>query len=254
VIAFVARALQFGSCIVERFSHRERRFLASPLQAAAVLEEACRHLHLAVYDPDRPIAYARTLYLSAPGPAAIGAPTRLRIRQYAAAVGVDEPAQVTTSYLESKHRDGEQRHKVRVRMPAAVLVDVIEGRGANGWHARLDAIPELREVLPGLVSGQLAPRVLTWYRRISLAGAGLRMTMDEGVAFSPPEVPADDGAPAAPRTLARVMPGIIIEVKSSADLPAWLASHLGGLPPGPSSKFEAGVAALEGSGEQRQVA
>jgi VTC domain-containing protein len=236
---------------VERFSHRERRFLATGGQAASIRESALRNLHLAVYDPDRPLAYARTLYLDGP---AVDPGTRLRIRQYAAASQPGEPARATCSYLEYKRHDGEQRHKVRVTAPAHALSDLLAGRMIEDWRARLHLVPELRDVVPALLRGALAPRLTTWYRRVTLAGSGLRMTLDQQVGFSLPEPPAAEGAAAAPGEMFAQLPGVIVEIKSAGDLPAWLAHAVACLPPAPRSKFEAGLAALGEPGGARRVA
>ncbi len=246
----VAHALQLCRGNVERFSHRERRFLATLAQAASVLDGAARHLHLAVYDTDRPVAYARTLYLDGPG---LTDGSRLRIRQYAAAAGADAPV-VTSSYLEYKRRHGEQRDKVRVTAPAAALADLLAGRNRDDWRARLRVVPELRDVVDGLAARTLEPRLMTWYRRLSLAGTGIRMTMDHDVTFSLPEPLCGGGSRAEPERAYGRLAGVLIEVKSAEELPGWLVERTHALAEAPPSKFEAGMAALADLDDRRQVA
>jgi len=232
---------------------REHRFVLARPQAEAFMAAASRHLHLDVYDPSNPVCYARTTYFdsdegdylrSCAGPIA----RRARLREYAGASSLDAPVTLTgVCFLEYKESAGAERTKVRWRAPADVMASVVVGRAlARRWQAQLDAHAVLADIAARIRRGQLAPRLVTWYRRVSLSARGVRVTMDEGVALCRPSAAAGDrAAQPAPRAVVGTVNGRIVEVKITGEPPAWLAAAMAPLPAAEGfSKFRAGMAAM----------
>jgi hypothetical protein len=215
----------------------EYRFLLDGGALARVVAAASDRLEEVIYDPTRPVAWARTTYLDTPDErylrtSAGGSRLRVRLRQYAAAADYDDPPRAAAgTWLEVKRSAGLERRKVRVRMSE----------------------PEIAAVL----RGGLAPQVTTWYRRRSFAGHGLRLTVDQDIAFCRPSLPVAAGALAEPGDLLAREVRAVLEVKSAGGqgLPEWLFDALAALPADAGySKLRAAVAARDGEGDPRPAA
>lgn len=213
-------------------------------------------LELDVYDAERPVAYSRTTYLDTDqqdfyrscqeGPVA----RRLRIREYAAAARLDELPELTgMPFLEYKESSGARRRKARFAAPPDVITALIDGKELpDVWHRQLAQEPEIQAFEAAFREQLLAPRMTTWYRRVSLSAPGVRVTLDEGIWFCPPVRPGNAGEPATPELAAAGGPGRIVEVKVQDQAPPWLVEAMDGLTESTHfSKFVAGTATLRSS-------
>jgi hypothetical protein len=231
-------------------SELEHKFLVDRAAARRILRASRPYLKVEVYDPARPIAYARTIYLDTADGRYLRsceqrARVRLRLRQYAAAVDlVDPPLVSSETWLELKQTAGVERDKVRIAMSAAQALELITGRVGDEIAGRLAAEPLFAAVLGDLRAGLLAPAATTWYRRLSLAGDDLRLTFDEAIAFCRPSYPVGDGEPAEPSGTVGRERRTVVELKTRSATPRWLAAAFGGLRPAPLySKFRAAMVA-----------
>jgi hypothetical protein len=236
------------------FEH-ERRFVLSKGQAEEFLAVVSTRTAQNVYDELRPIAYTRTTYLdtddlayhrSSTGPVA----RRLRIREYAGARALGEPPVLTgICFLEHKETAGLLRTKARFAAPPEVVAQMVDRQGEidgawQGWLAQIQAFQVIQQELR---EGRLAPRLTTWYRRVSLTGeAGrVRITLDEGIAFCRPTTIGRAGDPAAPTEVVERFPNQLVEIKYHGDAPGWLTQATGGLAEAARfSKFQVGMTAL----------
>jgi hypothetical protein len=236
---------------VEFGNGREHKFLIDRQAARQMLQAARAHLEVEVYDPERPIAYARTIYLDAPDGRYLRsserrARLRLRLRQYASAPDLVEPPIISSAtWLELKRTAGVERHKVRIAMSAEHAIELASGRLPQAIAGQLAAEHRFAVVCQELQSGLLAPAATTWYRRLSLVGDGVRVTFDEAIAFCPPSHPVPPGELAEPSgTLARER-RTIVELKTVGPIPSALAGAVARLPPAPEySKFHAAMACV----------
>ena len=210
----------------------EHRYLVDPRAVSRVLRALAGRMEEVVYDPRRPVAWSRTTYLDTPDErylAASQAGTRLRVRlrQYASATDEGTPALLSPGvWLEIKRSAGLARHKVRVRLSGEEAAAVLQG---------------------GLV-----PQVTTWYRRRSFATDGVRLTVDQEIAFSSPVLPGDAGAPAEPHHVLGRETNAVLEIKSVPPLPGWLGEAIAELPGASGySKLRAAVLARDGEGDPR---
>jgi len=229
----------------------ERRFLVDRAQAEAFVAAASPHLVREVYDPDRPLAYAKTLYYdtddgryfaTASGPIL----RRLRLRQYAAArTGSDVPVVTGPAFLELKESRGASRAKVRLQAPVEVLGELIARRGEapRDWRKRLQSLRDYEVLRTCLEERPVMPRISTWYRRMSFSSddGRVRITIDEGVAFSAPTSPTGLGEPIEAGQAIEVMKERVLEVKHDGDAPAWLRECEGLYEPTGFSKFRRGM-------------
>lgn len=227
----------------------EHKFLIDRGTARKVLRAARAYLELEVYDPGRPIAYARTVYLDTPDGRYLRSTdqrsrVRLRMRQYASAPDLVEPPVVSSpTWLELKRTAGLERRKIRIAMSAEQAIDLAAGRMSGAIAARLAAEPGLEELADELATGVLRPAVTTWYRRLSLAGDGLRLTFDEAIAFCRPWPPVGLGEPAEPAGTLMRERRTIVELKTVGPTPPPLTGVLRPLEPAPQySKFHAAMA------------
>ena len=232
----------------------ERRYLVDLSQAGRVLAAAGKELEVEVHDRKRPVAYSRTLYLDSDDllhlRSSEGAVTsRLRVRQYASAASLDEAPRITPiAYLEYKENAGPARRKTRLAAPGESLAQLLRG-DLEDQALRRDVarFATFRAIEPALRNGGLRARLTTWYRRLSLAGDGVRVTLDEGLVFCPPVPPLEAGRSAEPASSFARGPGAVLEVKLSGRAPAWLGRATTGLMAASSfSKYQAGMAALVG--------
>lgn len=204
----------------------EHRFLLARHRAYAFIEAVARHVSREIYDAERPMAFARTIYYdndvrdyARTG----GSDTveRLRVREYAAARPSDRPVLTGVCFLEYKCTRGNLRTKVRLPGDPADIAELIASAGRSvrpfGDH------PALGELARRLRRGDLQPQVATYYRRESFVGkrAAVRITLDEGVRFlEPPAIGSvrdDLRAPELGRVGQRVL-----EVKYGSAPPRWL--------------------------------
>jgi len=133
--------------------------------------------------------------------------------------------------------------EVKVRLGDLVTKERVQFRGAllPRLLARQERLPDDASGLAELLGrGPLEPVVAVSYRRVAFEqpGGNLRITIDRNVAFQRPEGPGLAGPDVA------VLDGCIVEAKSSAPLPAWLAHALIDAPASSISKFESAVRAL----------
>ena len=209
----------------------ERRYLLDRRQADGLLGVVASRLHRVVYDPARPIAYARTTYLDTddlrsfhaqPGPA----PVRCRVRQYASAADVHAPPRLTRAcYLELDEGTARLRSRQRLALDpsceAAVAIDPCPS-------------PRLLRVLGGIGRrGGLFPKVTTWVRRTTFRSflGDLRIALDEAIVYAPPTWLGPPGEIAIPRGLIALGPSRLVSIKHrDAWLPPWLARLLADLP------------------------
>jgi hypothetical protein len=202
-----------------REPEREYRFLLRRPLASALLERAARQLRPVIYDPARPVAYARTTYFDSADGAfarslALETRRRIRVREYAAAVDLAAPPRFTgLCFLELKESTGTARTKQRRVAEPAELERVLAASG-------------------------LRPCLTTWYRRLTLADAGerVRFTMDEGITYSRPQALGRAGELVPLTGQIELGATRVFEIKVTGAAPAWLTALLGDLP-APDTQF-----------------
>lgn len=217
--------------------HNERKFAISRGEAEAFFAQIGQHLSLEVYDRERPVAYTRTTYLDTDDLEYLATSDqpimrRLRVREYAAAASVDEPAVLTgVSFLELKATAGAARAKARIEAQD-VIGDLLAGSALDdGFCNRFAAVAADPTVRARLAAGELRPRITTWYRRASLVGDNgrIRITFDEGLGFARPTAAAAPGSKAEPHGLIAFGPGRLLELKFQGKPPRWLEQATAGL-------------------------
>lgn len=238
-------------------AEHERKFLVPATLATVFLDAVEGVTRVEIHDPSRPIAYARTTYLDTPSlgylrSSASGVAKRLRIREYASAPDLETPPVLTGEcFLELKESANSLRTKCRFAAPPEVIARLVQSGGEmfvsnDDPQSALGAlVAMLREDLP-------APRMTTWYRRVSRSGEGgrVRVTVDDGLCFARPRTVGMPGrlAAPAPEDVVAQVEGRVVEVKYRGKAPAWLVEALRILPETLGfSKFREGMAALLGS-------
>ena len=222
-------------------TERELKYIIDSAAAQQFLWRCRGFVEPTIYDPSRPIAYARTLYLDTPERAYHRAASlpwscRVRVREYASAVSLDDAPQLTgVATVELKQSDRGERRKWRVARSPAQLRAMIEG-GVRDDELPFDVPAMCR------VPGSLFPQMTTWYRRLSFSAPSVRITVDEGVTFCAPQLPGDVGDLAEPERAIARGPSAMLEVKLLGDAPRWLADamELAG-EPARFSKFHEGM-------------
>jgi hypothetical protein len=246
-------------------SESERRFLLSRDEVVEFLAAIRPNAVSEIYDPLRPLAFARTTYFdtddlsylrSCDGPVA----RRLRVREYAQAVCLgDTPVLSGVSFLELKQNAGATRSKVRFSAPPAVIEWILEGRrgGALAGPALRDFVAELEQMSAlaaidrELAAAPVSPRLTTWYQRCGLTSerGRVRITLDQGLAFCRPQALGRGGDPAEPADVVAYGPERVLEVKHWGAAPDWLVRATLALAPAAHfSKFRIGMAALARNG------
>ena len=235
-------------------TERERKFLVPATLATVFLDAVAGATRVEIHDPSRPVAYARTTYLDTPQlrylrSSTSGVAKRLRIREYASAPDLDTaPVLTGECFLELKESADSLRSKCRFSAPPEVIAALVQSSGAlvlagDEQQGALGALVALlREDAP-------APRMTTWYRRVSRSGENgrVRITVDDGLCFARPRpvgLPGRLAAP-APEDIVAAVEGRVVELKYRGEAPRWLVDALRLLPEALGySKFRAGMAAL----------
>src|SRR5215471_17829180 len=213
----------------------EQRYVLTRAQAVAFYAAVATRAALELYDRARPVSYTRTTYLdtddfayfrSCEGPVA----RRLRIREYAVAAAQGEtPILSGICFLELKQTSGTARSKVRLSAPPPALARII----ASGGRLEADdpilnvvePLAALRALEDELRAGRMAPCLSTWYKRTCMTGEGgrVRITLDEGLAFSMPQPIGAAGGAVIPRDVVATGPGRVLEIKHWGETPDWLS-------------------------------
>jgi hypothetical protein len=248
----------------------ERRFILDRGQTEVFLAATADHLQLAEHHNQSPVAYTRTTYLDtdemeylssctddAAGRGAIA--RRLRIREYAAAADTEaSPILTGICFIELKESMGSMRKKRRFAAPRGVLANMVRCRGElePGWAEPGAVAHSLVEIQRRLGRARLRSCLQTWYRRWSFRAKteAIRVTLDEGLAFSRPPGVAKmcasgpqslSGQSAQPKQVASYGPGRVLEIKLKGRAPAWLVAAMDELPEAPEfSKFQTGMEVL----------
>lgn len=236
---------------------RERKFLPDADGLRRFLEDARPRLTLEVHDPEQPVSYTRSTYLdtttldhyrSADGERML----RMRLRQYATALGVGAPPRLTQRcFLELKESRGPSRTKARVGATPAVLERLLVSRGEDeaAWASVLSNEGDVAAIRRRLGESRMAPCVTTWYRRTAWRSEDgvVRVTLDEEIAFCRPSPPGGPGDLGRPDGILAPGPDRVLEVKTCGAPPAWLDRALATLPESPRlSKFRMGMVAVYG--------
>jgi VTC domain len=244
----------------KRADEYELKFMVSLERARAFLGAMRDRLHVTVYDPAWPVAFARTTYLDTLDWRYLrssGADVwrRLRIRQYAGAPDDGVPARLTgLCFLEYKESAASRRRKARLRIfpqDIAVILRDPQASLTAYRHRDTDAVDVLLREMAGAT---LAPQLMTWYRRQSLGDAGgrVRVTVDTEIAFCLPFEPAlmsglemyDCG----PAQAVGQAPPCLLEIKYDRAPPDWLVAAvrmLGAPPVVRLSKYVMGMQLLD---------
>ncbi len=208
---------------------RERKFLLEPAAADAFLAAIAHWTRPVVHDPGRPVSFTRTTYLDTPAldylrSDATGLARRLRIREYASALGDECPDLSSQAYLELKETAQGHRRKTRLRADRRTLLDLLQGRevaedalepaDAASAEARAALIRSLRVERP-------LPCVSTWYRRRAFADGEerIRITVDDRLAFYPPLPLGSSLTEVEPIDRKELR---VLEVKQTGGPPPWL--------------------------------
>lgn len=217
----------------------ERKFLLASADVAAFLGAITDRLQRCVFDPQRPVAFARTTYFDTHDLADLRATSdhgsrHLRVREYASAAVGGALRFGACSFLELKERRGRTRRKLRLQAPPAVIERLVCGRGRLdeltrqrlGQPAAVDALARL------LAARAHQPQVATWYRRTAFVAeaSAVRITVDRDVAYLAPGRLGRPGEAVALSTVLATGPEVVLEVKHLGAAPSWLDRGLAALP------------------------
>ncbi len=186
----------------EAHIHRgEQRYLVN--DALPLLRRLAAHGAPQEFVPGRPETEVTTIYMDTPeGTWSVGnSSVKFRCRSY-------QNPQLW--WFEMKRRANTTVDKWRQPLATAALPELVTGE--TRWHALKSVIGARR----------LLPIVAVRYWRIAFEWPGLRVTVDREVAFHAV-------SPSAPHRLGEKIGGVndfVVEVKPSAEVPAWLASEL----------------------------
>jgi len=157
-----------------------------------------------------------------------------------------EPTLDSIAFLEFKESSGNRRHKTRHGIGSEDLRKLLRPQtemDADEAHSLKSKQP-LYALARGIRSGEFIPVFSTWYRRMSLSCAAVRLTIDENVTFCRPLGIGVAGNAARPGTAIDMMEGRIIEIKTMGAIPQWLSGEMHYLSDCDTpSKFVRGLAA-----------
>lgn len=192
-----------------QLEQRERKFLPEADAARAFWQRASARLR-PEHGPGA-ISFSRTTYFDTPDLAyyrSCGGPIlrRIRVREYAIASDPEgSPRRLEHCYLELKQSNASMRSKVRLRVQP----------------------DQVARELAAIADAALAPCVTTWYRRRALVGeGGLRVTLDDMLLLCRPLPVGSPFHQLDPDDVLVRGPGLVLEIKSAAPLPAWLLESI----------------------------
>jgi len=208
----------------------EHRFRVDWMQAQAFLGCVAGRLTADVYDPDRPAAFLLTTYFDTADHRMFNSSgnvgrARVRLRQYASAITGDAPAMLSdVCAFEVKLSIFESRRMARVVGAPRDLQRLLHG---GAWRdPRLTELRALRHAARAVGSGKLRPVLTTYFRRLSRSAPGIRVTIDDNIAFARPVPLGHPGQRAEPGDVFRRLDHLVLEVKLSAPPPAWLTDAM----------------------------
>lgn len=208
----------------------EHRFRVDWMQAQAFLGCVAGRLTSDVYDPDRPASFLLTTYYDTPDHRMFNSSgnvgrARVRVRQYASAVTGEAPAMLTdVCAFEVKLSIFESRRMARVVGSPRDIQRVLHG---GAWRdPQLAELRSLRHAARAVGTGKLRPVLTTWFRRLSRSAPGIRVTLDDQIAFARPVPLGQPGQRAEPVEVFHRVDHLVLEVKLSAPPPAWLTDAM----------------------------
>ena len=237
----------------------ERRFLVDPDEAGRFLAAIRPSMPLCLHDPARPIEHVRTTYfdtdeLTLFRTQSADSSWRVRVRQYASSTSHGASALLGSACaLEVKEVAASGRRKLRAVGAPIDVWGLLHGRRMDaageepvarraGLHARMAAgssPARLQDLLltrslaapldharRAIAAGALRPRLTTWFRRLTYAGCGARVTVDQMIEFARPVAIGAPGEQAAPGDVVGRGPPLVLEVKLRVAPPAWLAAAM----------------------------
>lgn len=222
---------------MEYWPEVEQRFLVDADEAHRFLDTVRPHIPACVNDPAQPVEFVRTTYFDTDDLALFrsqlpGTAWRVRVRQYASAPDHRSAPRLTeTCAFEVKEVAPFGRRKVRVVGAPAEIARIMRGRdGGLTRGARRQGIaisPLLEYAARAIENGDLQPRLTTFYRRLTYAAPGARVTVDHGIEFARPTGLGQPGEPARPESVIGHGPPLVLEVKlRQQTTPDWLASAM----------------------------
>ncbi len=208
----------------------EHRFRVDWMQAQAFLACVAGRLKTDVHDPDRPSSFLLTTYYDTADQRLFNSSgnvgrARVRLRQYASAITGESPAMLTeTCAFEVKLSIFESRRVARMVGAPPDLQQLLHG---GAWRdPRLVELRALRHAARAVGTGKLRPMLTTYFRRLSRSAPGIRVTLDDRIAFTRPVPLGHPGQPAEPGDAFRRLDELVLEVKLSAPPPAWLTDAM----------------------------
>jgi len=249
-------------------SHRsEVKYLLSGAQAAKIRNLAMQNIVSHTFKKGRFVTFITTIYFDTKDCSfyhrAVANPKdnlKMRAREYY--YFNEELIELSSSYdslfeyspdiwLEIKHRKDAHTSKRRLNVPKKLLVSFLAGEeckeeilGANPDDPKTTVTYEMiADKLRGKGTSSLVPSVAANYQRRAYQneGGSLRITLDANLSFhkiSPelfqmrrPLIKENLGSPM------RSMKDVVLELKSTCDIPAWLREAIGPLTPVDFSKF-----------------
>jgi hypothetical protein len=228
----MARGVYFTSAMQVAIGEPEveHRFRVDWLQAQAFLGCVAGRLKTDVHDPDRPSSFLLTTYYDTADQRLFNSSgnvgrARVRLRQYASAITGEGPAMLTdTCAFEVKLSIFESRRVARMIGAPPDLQRLLHG---GAWRdPRLAELRALRHAARAVGTGKLRPMLTTYFRRLSRSAPGIRVTLDDRIAFARPVPLGRPGQRAEPGDAFRRLDELVLEVKLSAPPPAWLTDAM----------------------------
>ncbi len=243
------------------FEEREFKFLLDRRAVDRIVALVAPFVTLDVYNVRRPVLYTRTTYLDTEDrryfrSSAEDVVTRLRIREYASSPRpIDPPDLSGDCFFEVKSHVGSLRTKLRFAGSPEAIEKLVSSGGEklDGFPRSVTESENFRYLRRLLTKDRPTPCLTTFYRRVVLVGNGepIRLTIDEGVRFSPPTGIGYPEASAVPRAVVGYVDGYVLEAKVPEKLPSWFDEALGSDQREIDfSKFRTGMHALDGGAER----
>jgi hypothetical protein len=218
-----------------RWPEVEHRFLVDAEEAHRFLDAVQPYMPISIRDPAKPVEFIRTTYFDTDDLTLFrsnqpGGAWRVRIRQYASAPDQRTPALLAAeSAFEVVEHAGALRRKERVvgaPIEIARILCAPEGSVPPPTSALSPLTPLLDYSARAIQSGELQPRLTTWFHRASYTASGARVTVDQRIQFAHPLPLGMPGELAAPRSVVGNGPPLVLEVKLRSEPSPWLLAAM----------------------------